>query len=138
MPNYKRPLVNTGGLFFEAEIETMAEAVEDHRASLKGDPRSIYGKIVSSADRNVDVDDMLARSYDCAVGLYPDKTEDERIEIARTWLYEKYRPDGYAVKKIYFSTPDDKECFEKIGEITKDPLTYRKIARMFNKQRGVG
>ena len=123
--------------FSEAEIETMAEAVEDHRASLKGDPRSIYGKIVSSADRNVDVDDMLARSYDCAVGLYPDKTEDERIEIARTWLYEKYCPDGYAVKKIYFSTPDDKECFEKIGEITKDPLKYREIARAFNRKRGI-
>ena len=84
--------MNTGGLFF-GEIETMVEAVEDHKASLKGDPRSIYGKIVSFADRNVDADDMLTRSYDCAAGLYSDKTEDERIEITRT--SKKRRPSKF-------------------------------------------
>ena len=122
--------------FSEDDIETMAEAVEDHRASLEGDPRSIYGKIVSSADRNVDVDDMIARSYSCALGLYPEKTEDERIEIARTWLYDKYRPEGYAARKIYFYTPDDKACFEKIKKITKDPIGYRKIVKRFIEEHG--
>ena len=38
--------------FNEEEIIIMAEAVYDHRASLEYEPRSIYGKIVSSADRN--------------------------------------------------------------------------------------
>ena len=32
----------------------MKEAIEDHKASLNREPRSIYGKILSSADRNID------------------------------------------------------------------------------------
>lgn len=40
--------------FFTIEqTQTMADAVYDHRASLEGEPRSIYGKIVSSADRKL-------------------------------------------------------------------------------------
>ena len=38
--------------FTEEEMITMSEAIYDHRASLETEPRSIYGKIVSSADRN--------------------------------------------------------------------------------------
>ena len=41
----------------------MSEAVEDHRSSLENDPRSIYGKIVSSADRNTSVEVTLKRCY---------------------------------------------------------------------------
>lgn len=40
--------------FSEEEIETMKEAVEDHRASTDHKPRSIYGKIVAEADRVID------------------------------------------------------------------------------------
>ena len=37
--------------FDEDQIETMAQAAEDHRASSGHEPRSIYGKIVAEADR---------------------------------------------------------------------------------------
>ena len=43
---------NLKEFFTEEEIKTMSEAVYDHRASMEGEPRSVYGKIVSSADRN--------------------------------------------------------------------------------------
>ena len=49
--------------FFNDEERTIiAEAIVDHRASLEYEARSIYGKIVSSADRAIDVDIMLKRS----------------------------------------------------------------------------
>ncbi len=41
---------NLREFFSEEEIRIMTEAVYDHRASMEGEPRSIYGKIVSSAD----------------------------------------------------------------------------------------
>ena len=41
--------------FTEEEIKIMADAVYDHRASMEEEPRIIYGKIISSADRNVDI-----------------------------------------------------------------------------------
>ena len=37
--------------FTTAQIATMCEAVEDHRASSKSAPRTIYGCIVAEADR---------------------------------------------------------------------------------------
>ena len=43
---------NLSRFFTKNELVTIKEAIEDHRASAKDDPRSIYGRIVSSADRN--------------------------------------------------------------------------------------
>ena len=124
--------------FFTArEIETMAKAVEDHRASNKREPRSIYGRIVSSADRNTEVDDMLERCYDCQRLWHPEMTDDEVIEMARKHLREKYSPDGYAAKKMYFPDSDFAACLERIEEITRDPDEFRKIQREFNEKRGV-
>ncbi len=124
--------------FSEEEIEIIAQAVEDHRASLRGDPRSIYGKIVSSADRNMSVDDMMARSYDYARHLPPDFTDDEVIEEARMHLREKFAPGGYGAKKVYFPTAEHIACFKLIDEYTKDPLEYRARVKEFNKKRGLG
>lgn len=47
--------------FREEQIETMAQACEDHRASSHHEPRSIYGKIVAEADRFIDSDTIILR-----------------------------------------------------------------------------
>ena len=39
--------------FTPEQIEVMAQAVEDHRASADHAPRSIYGRIVAEADRTL-------------------------------------------------------------------------------------
>ena len=40
----------------------IGEAVEDHRASLPYEPRSLYGKIISEADRDLDFERILKRT----------------------------------------------------------------------------
>jgi uncharacterized protein len=40
----------------------MREAVEDHRASASHSPRSIYGKIVAEADRDIEKDIVIRRT----------------------------------------------------------------------------
>ena len=50
--------------FFSAdELKIIREAIEDHRASADHEPRSIYGKIVSTADRNNTVEACLEISH---------------------------------------------------------------------------
>lgn len=44
----------------------MKEAVEDHRASSSRQPRSIYGKIVAEADRDIDVHEIFCAAYSMA------------------------------------------------------------------------
>lgn len=122
-------------LFSPEEIDTMAEAVEDHRASLKCEPRSIYGKLVSSADRNTNIDDMLSRVYDYHKHLNPEMKESKIVEGARRHLREKYSPDGYAAKKMYFDDPDFTEVLTKVEEITRDSEEFAKVMREHNAKR---
>lgn len=122
--------------FSSEEIETMAEAVEDHRASLGHEPRSIYGKIVSSADRNTDVNAMLSRAYDYNKHLHPDFTENETIEEVRIVLRKKYSPNGYAASTMYFDDPNFAGVLKRMEEITRDFETFAKIMREHNAKRG--
>ena len=121
--------------FSGGEINTIAEAIEDHRASLGREPRSIYGKLVSSADRNTDIDDMLSRVYDYTKHLHPEMSEDEILEDARYHLRIKYSPDGYAANTMYFDDPDFTAALTKVEEITRDPETFAKIMRTHNSNR---
>ena len=123
------------GLFTPEEIIIMSEAVEDHRASLGHEPRSIYGKIVSCADRSTDVVEPLGRAYDYEKSLHPDWTEDEVIERVRVHLREKYSHDGYAIKTMYFKNSEFEGFIEEIEKITATPELFCKVQTEFNRQR---
>lgn len=55
--------------FSEAQLQTMKEAVEDHRASNKQAPRSMYGKIVAEADRIINPEVSLRRAIQYGIQL---------------------------------------------------------------------
>ena len=121
--------------FSAEELKTMAEAVEDHRASLGREPRSIYGKIVSSADRSPCVEEILERCYDYTKSLHPEMTEDEIIEEARKRLRKKYSPDGYAAKTMYFKDPNFENFLKETEEMTRTPEGFSKVQKEFNRKR---
>lgn len=81
--------------FTEEQIETMAEAAEDHRASSDHAPRSIYGKIVAEADRLIDMDIILRRTVQYGLDHYPEMAREEHIARAIAHLDEKYAEGGY-------------------------------------------
>ena len=76
--------------FTATERKIMVEAVYDHRASLEYEPRSIYGKIVSSADRNIDIETPLKRTYAYRLKHFPKATLDEIIEESRLHIINKF------------------------------------------------
>ena len=77
------------------------EAIEDHRASNKNIPRNIYGKILSSADRNINVDEYLKRSYQYGLAHYPNLNEEEQIQKVYEHAIDKFGKNGYAVTKFF-------------------------------------
>jgi len=101
--------------FSDDQIETMKEAVEDHRSSLKNEPRTIYGKIVSSADRNTKVEATLKRCYSYNRRHLTNLTEEEIIEECRIFLLKKFGINGYARNKMYF---DDVEYEKYLDDMT--------------------
>ena len=98
--------------FTKEQIKIMSEAVHDHRASLDGHPRNIYGKIVSSADRNTSVSAPIKRTYSYRIEHRPDLTIEEVIEESRKYILRKFGESGYALDKMYFKD-DAYECFVK-------------------------
>ena len=91
---------NLEKFFNKEELQIIKEAIEDHRASSDHDPRTIYGKIVSSADRNNTIEDCLERTYTYGKKLNPDATDEELYERSYDVLVNKFGVKGYA--KFYF------------------------------------
>ncbi|MBQ6282167.1 MAG: HD domain-containing protein [Bacilli bacterium] len=116
---------NLKKFFTEEEIITMAEAVYDHRASMDGEPRSIYGKIVSSADRETRVDVQLQRMYKYRLTHYPDKSLDWIIEDTRLYIINKFGKKGYATEKIYFEDLDYKKFLKELSKITENKDEFK-------------
>lgn len=106
--------------FFSAdELKIIKEAIEDHRASADHEPRSIYGKIVSTADRNNTVEACLKRSYTYGRKLNPKATDDELFDRAYEHLKIKFGENGYA--KFFFK--DD--VYEKFLKDIRDLLSNK-------------
>ena len=117
---------NLRDFFSEEEIRIMSEAVADHRASMDNEPRSIYGKIVSSADRNTNIDSPLKRTYSYRLKHNPNDTIDEIIESSRRHIIHKYGSEGYAAKKMYFDDPEFEDFLRNITSLANNPDEFRK------------
>ena len=82
--------------FTDEQRKVIKEAIEDHRASLEYEPRSNYGKIISSADRNVDIISSLKRTHAYTTKHYPQFDLDQMINRAYKHISEKFGDCGYA------------------------------------------
>ena len=81
--------------FDQEQIEVIAQAAEDHRASGKTPPRSIYGMLVAEADRVIDGQTIIVRTLQYGMKHYPDLDRQGHIDRAVAHLREKYGYGGY-------------------------------------------
>lgn len=98
------------------------EAIEDHRASLKYVPRSDYGKIISSADRNIDIISILKRTHTYTIKHYPNL--DFLGMIIRTYehINEKFGDCGYA--KMWLVDEEFDKFKDDVKELLKDKYIF--------------
>ena len=81
--------------FSPEQIKIMKEAIEDHRASASHAPRSIYGKIVAEADRDIDKDIVVKRIIQYGQSHYPELDKEQQWERFKKHMDEKYSYNGY-------------------------------------------
>lgn len=81
--------------FTEEQRSTMRDAVEDHRASSKHAPRTIYGAIVAEADRHINPETILRRTLQFGMKQNPDADFEWHFERAYEHMLEKYAEGGY-------------------------------------------
>lgn len=111
--------------FSEEEIETMAQAAEDHRASSKTPPRSIYGRIVAEADRFIDPQKIIERTIQYGLDHYPALGREEHWQRTLEHLKEKYGEGGYL--KLWFEDSPNTIRLEALRTIIKDEARLRQI-----------
>lgn len=81
--------------FSPEQIETVAQAAEDHRASLDHEPRSLYGRIIAEADRQIEPETIVRRTVQFGLAHYPELSREEHWQRALDHLHEKYAAGGY-------------------------------------------
>lgn len=81
--------------FSPEQIKIMKEAIEDHRASASHTPRSIYGKIVAEADRDIDKDIVVKRTIQYGQSHYPELDKEQQWQRFKKHMDEKYSYNGY-------------------------------------------
>ena len=117
--------------FSSEQIETMAQAVEDHRASSDHEPRSIYGKIVAEADRLIDAETIIRRTIQYGLKHYPEMNRDEHIQRAIEHLNEKYAEGGYL--KLWIPESPNAERLKQLQQLLKDtPKVQSLVERIYD------
>ena len=128
---------NMKKFFTDEQRKTIKEAIEDHRASSDHKPRSIYGMIVSTADRTIkDIDTCIRRAYSYGKKNYEGLTEEQQIERVYEHLTEKYGQNGYA--KTYIEDKEYEESIKKLREALSNKKEFiervKKVIRKGNKE----
>lgn len=109
--------------FSNEQRKIIKEAIEDHRASSNHEPRTIYGKIVSTADRIiVNIDNNIKRAYSYGKRNYQGITEEEQIQKVYEHLKDKYGEKGYA--KVYLEDKEFDEAMKEFRKALKDKDSF--------------
>lgn len=118
--------------FTEEQIETMAQAAEDHRASSGHEPRTIYGKIVAEADRLISPEKVIRRTIQFTQDHFPDYDKEQQFQRFREHLMEKYSDTGYL--KLWLPESENAPRLEELRKIIRDEHKMREaFEKEFNK-----
>ena len=111
--------------FDSGQIETIAQAAEDHRASAKTEPRSIYGRLVAEADRMIVPETIIRRTVQFGLSHYPELDREGHWQRTLEHLHEKYAEGGY-LHLLIPGSPNE-EPLARLRAIIKDTSLLRKM-----------
>lgn len=111
--------------FSTDKIKIMKEAVEDHRASASHAPRSIYGKIVAEADRELDPMVVFKRIILYGKDHYSEMSKEQQWKRFTEHLKDKYSNTGYI--KLWIPGSSNEKKLKEIREYINNPVKLREI-----------
>lgn len=115
--------------FSRDQIETMAQAAEDHRASSDHEPRSIYGKIVAEADRDIIPHKIIRRTIQYGLSHYPQLDKEDHWKRTLDHLHEKYSEGGYL--KLWIPESNNAIHLDQLRSIISDEVQLRQLFDTF-------
>lgn len=131
-PKYSKEIVLQDKIlenwFNKKQILTIAEACEDHSTSTGHIPRSIYGKIVSDADKDTDIDIGLMRGWNFSLKFFPDLSFEERIDEVHSEIVKRFGDEtigGKGLVKFYISGKRNITFMKEMIKYAFDKNAYR-------------
>jgi len=109
--------------FTPEQIETIAQAAEDHRASATTPPRSIYGALVAEADRMIVPETIIRRTVQFGLSHHPDLDKEGHWQRTLEHLHEKYAEGGY-LHLLIPGSPNE-EPLARLRDIIRDEEQLR-------------
>ena len=111
--------------FSEEEINTIADAAEDHRASSDHEPRTIYGRIVAEADRIIDGETIVRRALQYGMKHEPGLDREGQYRRLKEHMREKYDHGGYL--KLWIPYGDNARRLEEFRQTLADEESFRHL-----------
>ena len=111
--------------FTHDQLLTMRDAVEDHRASGKNPPRTIYGAIVAESDRQIDPLTVVHRTMAFSLKMLPDADFDTLYQRSLDHLHEKYAEGGYM--KLWLNSERNVQGLANLRALIHDEPSLRAL-----------
>ncbi len=111
--------------FSTEQLQMMKEAVEDHRASASRSPRSIYGKIVAEADRDIEPETVIRRTIQYGLANYPELDTEGHWQRFMKHMDEKYSVNGYI--RLWIQGSENERKLNELRQLIAEPEKMRPI-----------
>lgn len=111
--------------FSPEQLKLMKEAVEDHRASASRAPRSIYGKIVAEADRDIDPETVIRRTIQFGMNNYPQLDKEGHWNRFMQHMDEKYSVNGYL--RLWIQGSENERKLNELRSLIANPAKMRVV-----------
>lgn len=111
--------------FSADQLKMMKEAVEDHRASASRAPRSIYGKIVAEADRDIDPETVIRRTIQYGLANYPQLDKEGHWQRFMQHMDEKYSVNGYI--RLWIQGSENERKLNELRQLIAEPAEMRPV-----------
>lgn len=113
--------------FTPEQLSVMRDAVEDHRASSKNPPRTLYGAIVAEADRQINPTLVIHRTMAYSRKLYPNGNFETLYQRSKEHLLEKYAEGGYM--KLWLNSERNVRSLEDLRAIIRNETQLRALCK---------
>ena len=111
--------------FSTEQLQLMKEAVEDHRASASRAPRSIYGKIVAEADRDIEPETVIRRTIRYGLANYPQLDVEGHWQRFMQHMDEKYSVNGYI--RLWIQGSENERKLNELRQLIAEPTKMRPV-----------
>lgn len=116
---------NLNEFFGNEEKEIIADAILTHRASSKVEPKSIYGKIVADADRDLTPVHIIERTVLYSLENLTEYGKEEHFIRCKDHIESKYGKEGYL--KLWLDSRTNNKRLEKITSLLSDEGRFERI-----------